>query len=121
MSQFFKHWLFCYLGHTERKHIEINVNSHYKPSLISYKRSEVKCLLLQFVIYPKKRTSRSSCALLSMGVAPRLKYGKILEQAMRPKARVKIESEVAAFGQHFGSIDINVTRDHGQTDPAVFE
>ena len=46
---------------------------------------------------------------------------EILEEAVRPKKRVKIGSELAAFGQRFGGLDLNVTRDQTPTDPAVFE
>ena len=46
---------------------------------------------------------------------------EILEEAVRPEKRVKIGSELAAFGQRFGGLDLNVTRDQTPTDPAVFE
>jgi len=46
---------------------------------------------------------------------------EILEEAVRPKTRVKIGSELAAFGQRFGGVDLNVTRDQTPTEPAVFE
>jgi len=45
----------------------------------------------------------------------------ILEEAVRPKARVKIGSELAAFGQRFGGLDLNVSRDQTPTEPAEFE
>jgi antitoxin FitA len=35
----------------------------------------------------------------------------ILEEAVRPEGRVKIGSALAAFGQRFGGLDLNVTRD----------
>lgn len=40
---------------------------------------------------------------------------------MRPGTRVKIGSELAAFGQSFGRLDFNDTRDQAPIDPAVFE
>ena len=46
---------------------------------------------------------------------------EILEEAVRPRTRVKIGSELAAFGQRFGGLDFNETRDQMPTDPAVFE
>lgn len=45
----------------------------------------------------------------------------ILEEAVRPKTRIKIGSELAAFGQRFGGLDLNITRDQTPTEPAVFE
>ena len=45
----------------------------------------------------------------------------ILEQAVRPAARLKIGSELAAFGQRFGGLDLKVTRDPAPTQPADFE
>lgn len=45
----------------------------------------------------------------------------ILEEAVRPRTRVKIGSELAAFGQRFGGLDFNETRDQMPTEPAVFE
>ena len=47
---------------------------------------------------------------------------EILEEAVRPRTRIKIGSELAAFGQSFGGgLDFNDTRDQTPTDPAVFE
>ncbi len=46
---------------------------------------------------------------------------EILEDAVRPKARVKIGSELAAFGRRFGVLDLDITRDQTPTDPATFE
>jgi plasmid stability protein len=45
----------------------------------------------------------------------------ILEAAVRPQTRVKIGSELAAFGQRFGGLDLDTTRDPAPTEPAVFE
>lgn len=45
----------------------------------------------------------------------------ILEDAVRPETRVKIGSELAAFGQRFGSIDLDIVRDRSPTEPASFE
>ena len=46
---------------------------------------------------------------------------EILEEAVRPRTRVKIGSELAAFGQSFGGLDISHNRDQTPTDPAAFE
>ncbi|MBI2779560.1 MAG: Arc family DNA-binding protein [Gammaproteobacteria bacterium] len=46
---------------------------------------------------------------------------EILEDAVRPKTRVKIGSELAAFGQHFGGFDLDFARDQTPAEPAVFE
>jgi len=45
----------------------------------------------------------------------------ILEEAVRPKTRVKIGSELAAFGRRFEGIDLDLTRDRAPTDAAKFE
>ena len=44
----------------------------------------------------------------------------ILEQAVRPPERLKIGSELAAFGRRFGGVDIEASRDPGPTEPATF-
>jgi plasmid stability protein len=45
----------------------------------------------------------------------------ILEDAVRPVTRVKIGSALAAFGQRFGGIELDVVRDRQSTEPAEFE
>jgi plasmid stability protein len=45
----------------------------------------------------------------------------ILEEAVHPKERVKIGSELAAFGRRFGGLDLDIERDRTPTDPAKFE
>jgi plasmid stability protein len=45
----------------------------------------------------------------------------ILEEAVAPKARIRIGSELAAFGRRFGGIDLEIKRDQTPTKPAVFE
>lgn len=45
----------------------------------------------------------------------------ILEEAVRPKARLKIGSELAAFGQRYGGIELNYQRDRRPIEPAEFE
>ena len=46
---------------------------------------------------------------------------EILEEAVRPKTRVKIGSELAALGKRFGGLDLDITRDQTPTEPATFE
>ena len=45
----------------------------------------------------------------------------ILEEAVRPGTRTKIGSELAAFGQRFGGLDLDVTREQTPVEPAVYE
>lgn len=45
----------------------------------------------------------------------------ILEDAVRPAKRVKIGSELAAFGQRFGGLDLSAGRDRAEPEPADFE
>jgi plasmid stability protein len=45
----------------------------------------------------------------------------ILEDAVRPAARVKIGSELAVFGRRFGGLDLDIRRDDAQPEPADFE
>ena len=44
----------------------------------------------------------------------------ILEQQVLPKARVRIGSELAAFGKRLGGIDLKISRDSAPTEPADF-
>ena len=46
---------------------------------------------------------------------------EILEDAARPKARLKIGSELAAFGKRFGGLDLDISRDQTPAEPALFE
>ncbi|WP_457301139.1 FitA-like ribbon-helix-helix domain-containing protein [Phyllobacterium sp. P5_D12] len=46
---------------------------------------------------------------------------EILEEAIRPKDRVKVGSELAAFGRRFGGLDLDVRRDQTPAKPAKFE
>ncbi|MGH6969330.1 MAG: FitA-like ribbon-helix-helix domain-containing protein [Stellaceae bacterium] len=45
----------------------------------------------------------------------------ILQEAVRPPMRVKIGSELAAFGRRFGGLDLDIARDRDPTEPATFE
>jgi|HubBroStandDraft_5_1064220.scaffolds.fasta_scaffold1450025_1 plasmid stability protein len=45
----------------------------------------------------------------------------ILEQAVRPEARVKIGSALAAFGQRVGGLELDITRDESSPRAASFE
>jgi plasmid stability protein len=46
---------------------------------------------------------------------------EILEEAVRPKDRLKIGSELAAFGQQFGGLDLELERERAPTEPPSFE
>ncbi len=46
---------------------------------------------------------------------------EILEDAVRPKVRTKIGSELAAFGQQLGGLDLDRIRDPAPIEPATFE
>jgi plasmid stability protein len=46
---------------------------------------------------------------------------EILENAVRPKARLKIGSELAAFGKRCGGLDLDISRDQTPAEPALFE
>ena len=46
---------------------------------------------------------------------------EILEQAVHPEGRVKIGSALAAFGQSFGGLEINIQRDRSPSQPIEFE
>ncbi|MGD0830142.1 MAG: plasmid stability protein [Terracidiphilus sp.] len=45
----------------------------------------------------------------------------ILEEAVTPKTRLRIGSELAAFGERFGGIDLEFARDQRPTEPAVYK
>jgi plasmid stability protein len=45
----------------------------------------------------------------------------ILEEAVSPRTRIKIGSELAAFGGRFGGIDLDLHRDPTPTKPGGFE
>lgn len=46
---------------------------------------------------------------------------EILEEAVRPKKRVKIGSELAAFARRLGEVELESPRDHSQPESAEFE
>jgi plasmid stability protein len=45
----------------------------------------------------------------------------IIEEAVSPKARIKIGSELAAFGRLYGGIELNYERGRSPIQPAEFE
>jgi plasmid stability protein len=45
----------------------------------------------------------------------------ILQEAVAPKPRIKIGSELAAFGRRYGGIELNYKRDRRPIEPAEFE
>ena len=44
----------------------------------------------------------------------------ILETAVRPASRVKIGAALAAFGERFEGLELDVARDQTPTEPAIF-
>lgn len=46
---------------------------------------------------------------------------EILEAAVRPVERIKIGSELAAFGERWGGVELDITRDQTPPEPASFE
>lgn len=46
---------------------------------------------------------------------------EILEEAIRPKQRMKVGAELAAFGRRYGGLDLDIERDQTPGDPAKFE
>jgi plasmid stability protein len=45
----------------------------------------------------------------------------ILEEAVSPKPRLMIGSELAAFGRRYGGIELNYKRDRRPIEPAEFK
>lgn len=45
----------------------------------------------------------------------------ILEETVSPKPRLRIGSELAAFGRRYGGIELNYKRDRRPIEPAEFE
>jgi len=45
----------------------------------------------------------------------------ILQEAVKPEPRLKIGSELAAFGRRYGGIELNYKRDQRPAEPAEFE
>ena len=45
----------------------------------------------------------------------------ILEEAVSARKRIRIGSELVAFGKRFGGIELKTARDKTPTEPAVFE
>jgi antitoxin FitA len=44
----------------------------------------------------------------------------ILEESVAPKPKLKIGSELAAFGRRYGGIELNIKRDPRPAEPADF-
>jgi plasmid stability protein len=45
----------------------------------------------------------------------------ILDEAVRPPKRVRVGSELAAFGRRFGGLDLDISRVQSETEEASFE
>ena len=46
---------------------------------------------------------------------------QILQDAVSPRSRIKIGSELAALGRRFGGIELNYKRDKRPAEPANFD
>ena len=55
------------------------------------------------------------------GCSTEAEIRNILEEAVYPKARLKIGSELAAFGRRLGGLELKITRDKTPLKPARFE
>ena len=58
---------------------------------------------------------------LAKGTSTEAEIRSILEEAIRPSSRIKVGSELAAFGRKFGGIELNIKRDPRPAEPAEFE
>lgn len=58
---------------------------------------------------------------ISHGRSTEAEIREILEAAVKPAARVKLGSELAAFGRRYGGLDLDVGRDPAPTKPAAFK
>jgi len=45
----------------------------------------------------------------------------ILEESVTPKTRLKIGTQLAAFGKQYEGIDLEILRSQAPTEPATFE
>jgi len=45
----------------------------------------------------------------------------ISKRLAKPKVRIKIGSELAAFGKRYGGIELDIKRDRSPIEPAIFE
>jgi antitoxin FitA len=57
----------------------------------------------------------------SHGLSTEAEIRAILEAAVKPSTRVKLGSELAAFGRRFGGLGLDVSRDPAPTKAANFE
>lgn len=55
------------------------------------------------------------------GHSTEVEIQEILEETVRSRPRLKLGSELAAFRQHIGNLDLDITRDRTPTEPATFE
>jgi len=57
----------------------------------------------------------------SNGRSTEAEIRSILKEAVAPRSRIKIGSELAAFGRRFGGIELDISRNGTPIEPAVFE
>jgi plasmid stability protein len=54
------------------------------------------------------------------GISTEAEIRAILAEAARPKTKVMIGTELAAFGQNFDRLRLDLARDQTPTEPAAF-
>jgi antitoxin FitA len=57
----------------------------------------------------------------SHGRSTEAEIREILEAAVKPATRIKLGSELAAFGRRFGGLNLDATRDSAPTKAATFK
>ena len=57
---------------------------------------------------------------LDRGRSTEAEIRDILDEAVRPKTRVKVGSTLAAFGRRFGGVNLEIARDQTPTEAAKF-
>ncbi len=55
------------------------------------------------------------------GTSTEAEIRTILEEAVRPKSRIRVGSELASLGKKYGGIDLKIARDKSPAEPASFE
>jgi plasmid stability protein len=77
--------------------------------------------IIMFLNLPDETLSALELRAAQHGLSTEAEIVEILDEAVRPERRVKIGSELAAFGRRFGGIDLDITREPAPTEPATFE
>ena len=72
-------------------------------------------------IVPLPRSAQGETRAAERGRSTEAEIRAILEEAVRPAARLKIGSALAAFGKSIGGLDLDISRDPEPLKPARFE